>query len=146
MTYYIATILDLPIDKAIERVESALAREGFGILTRIDISKTLLEKIGASFRPYVILGACNPKLAFEALQIEDKVGTMLPCNVVVQETGPGRSEIAAIDPVASMQAIDNAALKEAAKRVRDKLAAMIEDLASEGDGSRSSAAGQGHSG
>jgi uncharacterized protein (DUF302 family) len=135
MTYYIAATLALPIEEAIERVEAALGREGFGVLTRIDLSKTLKEKIGASFRPYVILGACNPKLAFEALQIEEKVGTMLPCNVIVQETGPGRSEVAAIDPVASMQAIDNPRLGEAAVRVREKLAAVIDDLASYEGGS-----------
>lgn len=131
MTYYLATTLPLPIDQAIERVEAALAREGFGVLTRIDIAATLKEKIGAALRPYMILGACNPKLAFEALQVEDKVGTMLPCNVVVQETSPGRSEVAAIDPVASMQAIDNPELREAAGHVRDKLAAVIEDLGGE---------------
>ena len=135
MTYYIAATVPFPIEQAIERVEAALGREGFGVLTRIDLSKTLKEKIGASFRPYVILGACNPKLAFEALQIEEKVGTMLPCNVIVQETGPGRSEVAAIDPVASMQAIDNPKLGEAAVRVREKLAAVIDDLASDGGGS-----------
>ena len=133
MTYYMAARLNLPMDQAIERAEAALAKEGFGVLTRIDLSKTLREKIGVSFRPYVILGACNPKLAFEALTVEDKVGTMLPCNVVVQETGPGQSEVAAIDPVASMQAIDNAALKEAAVRVREKLAAVIANLAGSAD-------------
>ena len=133
MTYYMAASLDVPMDRAIERAEAALANEGFGVLTRIDLSKTLREKIGVSFRPYVILGACNPKLAFEALTVENKVGTMLPCNVVVQETGPGRSEVAAIDPVASMQAIDNAALREAAVRVREKLAAVIADLAGSAD-------------
>ena len=131
MTYYLGTRLALPIGQAIERVEAALGREGFGVLTRIDIAKTLEEKIGASLQPYVILGACNPKLAFEALQVEDKVGTMLPCNVVVQEIAPGESEVAAIDPVASMQAIDNPKLKEAATHVREKLAAVIEALAGE---------------
>lgn len=133
MSYYVAASLDLPIGEAIARVEAALAKEGFGVITRIDIARTLKEKLDVSFRPYVILGACNPKLAFEALQIEDKVGTMLPCNVVVQETGPGRSEVAAIDPVASMQAIDNPALQEAALRVRAKLAAVIDRLAAEKD-------------
>ena len=135
MTYYIAATMALPIEEAIERVEAALGREGFGVLTRIDLAKTLKEKIGASFRPYVILGACNPKLAFEALQVEEKVGTMLPCNVIVQETEPGRSEVAAIDPVASMQAIDNPKLRQAAVRVREKLAAVIDDLARDGGGS-----------
>lgn len=130
MGYYIATSVDLPIDQAIARTEAALSREGFGVLTRIDVAATLQQKIGAAFRPYVILGACNPTLAHEALLLEDKVGTMLPCNVVVQEVQPGKSEVAAIDPVASMQAIDNAALTEAAVRVRAKLAAVIADIAS----------------
>ena len=128
MAYYIATTLDLPSDEAAERVEAALSQEGFGVLTRIDIAKTLKEKIGETVHPYRILGACNPKLAFEALQAEDKVGTMLPCNVVVQETAPGRSEVAAIDPVASMQAIDNPTLQAAAEQVREKLAAVIASL------------------
>ncbi|KHK91013.1 DUF302 domain-containing protein [Novosphingobium malaysiense] len=135
MAYYISTSLDLPIADAAERVEAALSKEGFGVLTRIDLAKTLKEKIGESFHPYLILGACNPKLAFEALQAEDKVGTMLPCNVVVQETGPGRSEVAAIDPVASMQAIDNPTLKAAAERVREKLAAVVGSLGGTQDGS-----------
>ena len=128
MTYHIATSLPLPIDEAIERVEAALAHEGFGVLTRIEVAQTLKEKIDVSFRPYVILGACNPKLAHEALQVEDKVGTMLPCNVVVQDTWPGRSEVAAIDPVASMQALDHPKLKQAAEQVRGKLEAVIAEL------------------
>jgi uncharacterized protein (DUF302 family) len=118
----------VPLDLAIERVETALSQEGFGVLTRIDVSKTLRDKIDVTFRPYVILGACNPKLAFEALQIEDKVGTMLPCNVVVQEHSPGESEVAAIDPVASMQAIDSAELQAAAEQVREKLARVVGSL------------------
>jgi uncharacterized protein (DUF302 family) len=123
-----STTLNVPLDLAIERVETALSQEGFGVLTRIDVSKTLRDKIDVTFRPYVILGACNPKLAFEALQIEDKVGTMLPCNVVVQEHSPGESEVAAIDPVASMQAIDSAELQAAAEQVREKLARVVGSL------------------
>jgi uncharacterized protein (DUF302 family) len=130
MRYYIATSVDLPMDEAVARTEAALAREGFGVLTRIDVAATLKQKIGVAFRPYVILGACNPTLAHEALLLEDKVGTMLPCNIVVQQLRPGKSEVAAIDPVASMQAIDNAALKQAAVGVRAKLAAVIADIAS----------------
>lgn len=125
MAYYIATTIQLPIAAAIERVEAALKDEGFGIITRIDIQETLKQKIGVDFRPYVILGACNPKLAHEALTIEDKVGTMLPCNVVVQEMEDGKVEIAAIDPVASMQAIDNPRLHDAAQEVRSKLKNVI---------------------
>ena len=104
MSYYMAATLQVPFDEAIARTEAALKTEGFGVLTRIDVSQTLKAKIDVDFRPYVILGACNPALAHEALNLEDKVGTMLPCNVVVQQFGDGRVEVAAIDPVASMQA------------------------------------------
>ena len=128
MAYYISTKLRLPFADAIERTESALKREGFGIISRIDIEETLRAKIGAQFRPYTILGACNPQLAFEALKLEDKVGTMLPCNVVVQELSPGEVEIAAIDPVASMQAIPNPELLKRAEEVRQKLQRVIDGL------------------
>lgn len=128
MTYYMAATLQMPFDEAIERAEAALKAEGFGVLTRVDIQETLKSKIDVDFRPYTILGACNPKLAHEALQLEDKVGTMLPCNVVVQQSEDGAVEVAAIDPVASMQAIDNPALREAAMVVRDKLMLAIKAL------------------
>ena len=128
MTYYMAATLQMPFDEAIERAEAALKAEGFGVLTRVDIQETLKSKIDVDFRPYTILGACNPKLAHEALQLEDKVGTMLPCNVVVQQSEDGAVEVAAIDPVASMQAIDNPALREAAMVVRDKLMREINEL------------------
>jgi uncharacterized protein (DUF302 family) len=105
-----------------------LKQEGFGIITEIDVKLTFKQKINVDFRNYRILGACNPTLAHEALQIEDKVGTMLPCNVVVQEIAPGKTEIAAIDPVASMQAIDNPRLKRAAERVQMKLRKVIDSL------------------
>ena len=125
MSYYIATKIAAGFDETIARVEEALKAEGFGVLTRIDVRETLKAKIGADFRPYTILGACNPALAHEALQLEDKVGTMLPCNVVVQSWGDNETEVAAIDPVASMQAIDNPDLKKAAGEVRDRLARVI---------------------
>ena len=128
MAYYLATALQMPLDKAIERVEAALSDQGFGVLTRVDVSQTLRDKLDVSFHPYVILGACNPQLAHEALQIEDKVGTMLPCNVVVQELTPGETEVAAIDPVASLQSIENLKLKAAATQVRDKLSEVINSL------------------
>lgn len=128
MSYYIATSVSLPFDQAIEAAEAALAEEGFGVISRIDIQATLKAKIGADFRPYTILGACNPKLAHEALQLEDKVGTMLPCNVVVQDLGSGETEIAAIDPVASMQAIENSELASAATEVRAKLQRVIDSV------------------
>jgi uncharacterized protein (DUF302 family) len=128
MTYYTARKIQQPIADAIARVEAALKDEGFGVLTRIDVAETLRQKIGAEMRPYVILGACNPKLAFEAIKREDKVGTMLPCNVIVQEVAPGQSEVAAIDPVASMQAIDNAELLAIAAEVSEKLRRVVERL------------------
>ncbi|MBS7668583.1 DUF302 domain-containing protein [Croceicoccus sp. 1NDH52] len=128
MSYYIAKTLPVTLEEAINLTEAALKKEGFGVLTKIDIASTLKEKIGADFRPYTILGACNPKLAHEALQIEDKVGLMLPCNVIVQDAGGGQSEVAAIDPVASMQAIENEDLLKAAGEVRAKLERVIADL------------------
>ena len=130
MSYYIATNVEGPFADAVTRVEAALSQEGFGVLTRIDIEATLKSKIGAEFRPYVILGACNPNLAFEALKLEGKVGTMLPCNVVVQQHQGGLVEVAAVDPVASMQAIDNIALRRAAEQVREKLGRVIDSLGS----------------
>ncbi len=129
MPYYIAVTLPVPFDDAIMRTEAALQAEGFGIISRIDIQQTFKLKIDVDFRPYVILGACNPRLAHEALQLEDKVGLMLPCNIIVQKVRAGEVEVAAIDPVASMQAIDNPDLKEAAIVVRDKLSRAIESLA-----------------
>ena len=128
MTYYIKADLQLPFDKATEAVADALKSEGFGIVTRIDMQATLKAKLGVEFRPYVILGACNPALAYDALQLEDKVGTMLPCNVIVQAISSEVSEVAAIDPVESMQAIPNPRLKTAAREVRAKLARVIETL------------------
>ena len=128
MSYYIAATVPLGFEEAISRTEAALAENGFGIISRIDIRETLKNKIGVDFRPYTILGACNPKLAHQALELEDKVGTMLPCNVVVQQTADGRVEVAAIDPVASMQAIENPALLNAAAEVRERLAKVIEAL------------------
>lgn len=128
MSYYIATVLNAPFGEAIEKAEAALKSQGFGIISRIDIKETLKAKIGVDFRPYTILGACNPQLAYEALKLEDKVGTMLPCNVVAQAFGPNETEIAAIDPVASMQAIDNPELAKAAGEVRDRLERVIRSL------------------
>lgn len=128
MSYYFAKTLSTGFEEAVRRTIDALKHEGFGIITEIDVKDTFKKKINVDFRSYRILGACNPSLAHEALNIEDKVGTMLPCNVVVQEIAPGRTEIAAIDPVASMQAIDNPRLKEAAGRVQMKLRKVIDGL------------------
>lgn len=125
MAYYLAKSVSMPFDEAVARTTEALKQEGFGIITEIDIRDTLKRKINVDFRPYRILGACNPALAHEALQTEDKVGTMLPCNVIVQELAPSRVEVAAVDPVASMQAIDNPKLTEKAQIVRSKLEGAI---------------------
>ena len=125
MSYYFSKILSLSFDEAVTRVTQTLKGQGFGVITEIDVTQTLKAKIGVDFRPYRILGACNPTLAHEALKLEDKVGTMLPCNVIVQELGPGRIEVAAIDPVASMAAIDNPALLEKAAIVRGQLEKVI---------------------
>ena len=129
MSYYIATTIEADdIDAAIAIVLEALKAEGFGVLTDIDIKATMKAKLDLDFRPYHILGACNPGLAHKALTAEDKIGALLPCNVVVQEA-EGGFEIAAVDPVASMTAVDNAVLAEIAPMVRDKLARVIAALA-----------------
>ena len=127
MSYYFATTVDLPFDEAIEKVTAALQKEGFGVLTEIDVKGTLHKKLGVDFRNYRILGACNPKMAYQALQNESHIGTMLPCNVIIQETDAG-VEVAAVDPVASMSAIENAALGGVAQEVRAMLQRVIEQL------------------
>ena len=126
MSYYFARSFDRPFAEVVERTRRALQAAGFGVITEIDVAATLKAKLGADFRPYLILGACNPAMAHEALQIEDKVGTMLPCNVVVQASPQGEGvEVAAIDPVASMAAIDNPILAGVAKIVAEKLQGVI---------------------
>lgn len=128
MSYYLGRVLSLSFDPAVARAIDVLKAEGFGIITDIDIRETLKKKIGVDFPSYRILGACNPALAYEALKLENKVGTMLPCNVVIRDAGNGQTEVAAIDPVASMQAIDNPELKRAAEQVRAKLEKVIAQL------------------
>lgn len=127
MSYYFSKSLDIPFSQAVEKTIAALKSHGFGVLTTIDVQATLKEKIGAQFHPYVILGACNPKMAHQALQVEDKIGTMLPCNVVVQRRD-GKTEVAAVDPVASMQAVHSDALASVANQVREQLESVIKDL------------------
>ena len=127
MSYHFSKTLDVPFDEAVARVIEALKGEGFGVLTDIDVSATLKSKLGAEFRPYRILGSCNPKLAYRALQLEDKIGTMLPCNVIVQEH-PRGVEVSAVDPIASMQAIENPDLAELAKEVQSKLRRVVSGL------------------
>jgi uncharacterized protein (DUF302 family) len=128
MSYHFSRQLAMPFDAALARVGEALKHEGFGILTEIDVKATLKSKLGVDFRPYRILGACNPQLAHQALLKEDKIGTMLPCNVIVQELVDGGVEVSAVDPVASMQAIDNPELAEIADQVRGRLKGVIDGL------------------
>lgn len=129
MSYYFNTRKRGSFDVVVAETILALKAEGFGIISEIDVQKTLREKIGVAFRKYMILGACNQTLAHNALQLEDKIGTMLPCNVVVQELEDGVVEVAAIDPVASMLAVDNASLKRAAAEVAQQLKRAIYNLA-----------------
>ncbi|MDA8089264.1 MAG: DUF302 domain-containing protein [Nitrospiraceae bacterium] len=128
MSYYFSKHLNVSFDEAVEKVTAALKKEGFGVLTEIDVHKALKEKIGVDFRKYRILGACNPHYAYKALQAEDKIGTMLPCSVIVQELAPGDIEVAAIDPVASMQAVENPTLMPLAFEVQAKLKNIVESL------------------
>ena len=128
MSYYFSKIIDLPFDKAIEKVTEALKKEGYGILTEIDVKATLKKKLNVDFRNYKILGACNPPFAYEALKAERMIGLMLPCNVIVQETEGGKTEVAAIDPIASMQAVTNANLAKIAKEVQIKLQKVIQNI------------------
>jgi uncharacterized protein (DUF302 family) len=127
LSYYIAKAVSGAFDDAIIRVTEALKKEGFGVLADIDVSATLRKKIGVDFRPYRILGACNPRLAHGALSVEDKIGVMLPCNVIVQQTEQG-VEVAAVDPVASLGRVGAPALDEAAKTVRAALARVVDSL------------------
>ncbi len=126
MTYYFSKTKNVSFDEAIEKVKDELKKEGFGILTEIDVKETLKKKLDVDFRKYRILGACNPPFAYKALQAEVKIGTMLPCNVIVQEISEGVIEIAAIDPVASMQAVGNPQLAEIANQIRAKLRKAVE--------------------
>jgi uncharacterized protein (DUF302 family) len=126
MSYYIARTMSDSFDKTIERVVDALKQEGFGVLTEIDVSNTMKQKLDVNFRKYRILGACNPTLAHRALTVEDKIGVMLPCNVIVQDLGSGQVEVAAIDPTAAMAQVGNAALSQIAEEVRDKLERVVQ--------------------
>ena len=128
MKYYINKTITANFDQAIELVTEALKTEGFGVLSEIDIQQKLNEKLDVDFRKYKILGACNPPNAYKALQQEDKIGTMLPCNVIVQETGENQVEVAAVDPVASMMAVENEQLAGIAKEIKTKLERVIASL------------------
>jgi uncharacterized protein (DUF302 family) len=126
MSYYYSKKMNVGFDEAVSRVTQALEEEGFGVLTEIDVKGTLKKKLDVDFRNYRILGACNPPFAYKALQAEDKIGTMLPCNVIVQETDDGGIEVAAIDPTASMKAIDNPALTDIAETIGRKLKTVVQ--------------------
>ena len=128
MAYYFSKIISESFDDAIQKVTEALKAEGFGILTEIDIKTTLKKKLDVDFYNYKILGACNPPFAYKALQAEDKIGTMLPCNVIVQEKIPGQVEVSTVDPSASMQAIENKTLADIAIEIRARLQKVIEQL------------------
>lgn len=128
MGYYFSKKIETSFEEAVATVTEALKEEGFGILTEIDVGNTLKNKLGVEFRHYKILGACNPPFAYQALQAEDKIGTMLPCNVIVQETAEGHIEVASIDPIASMQAINNPHLEDIAFKIQGKLKKVIDSL------------------
>jgi uncharacterized protein (DUF302 family) len=128
LAYYISTKVGFTFDKTIDLVKEELKKEGFGVLTEIDIRETLKKKLDVDFRNYRILGACNPPFAYKALQAEERIGLMLPCNIIVQELGDGTVDVAAIDPAASMQTVGNPALTEIAALVREKLQKVISRL------------------
>jgi uncharacterized protein (DUF302 family) len=128
MSYYFSRTLDASFDDAVARTRAALVRNGFGVLTEIDVAATLKAKVGADMAPYRILGACSPRHAHRALQAEPLIGTMLPCNVIVREISPGRTDVAAVDPVASMQAITNPDLAGVASEVQALLRDTIAQL------------------
>jgi uncharacterized protein (DUF302 family) len=128
MKYYFNKTLDISFENAVKRVTEELKKEGFGILTDIDVQSTLKKKLDVSFRKYRILGACNPQFAYKALQNESRIGTMLPCNVIVQETEGGDVEVSAIDPISSMQAVQNPDLEDIANQVQAKLKSVVDNL------------------
>jgi uncharacterized protein (DUF302 family) len=128
MSYHFSKKITMSFEDAVTRVTEVLKKEGFGVLTDIDVQVTLKKKLNADFRKYRILGACNPPFAYQALQTEDKIGTMLPCNVIVQEPGGGVVEVAAVAPAASMAAVRNPKLSEIAGQVRAKLKTVIDGL------------------
>ena len=128
MKYYMSTTFNGTFDDAVNKVTEELKKYGFGVLTEIDIKETLKKKLDVDFKKYKILGACNPDNAHKALMVEDKIGTMLPCNVIVEEHEDGVVEVSAVDPMASMQAVENAELKPIAKFIRDQLEKVIHDV------------------
>jgi uncharacterized protein (DUF302 family) len=128
VSYYFKKTLSIGFDQAIQRIIEELKKEGFGILTKIDVKETIKKKLNEDFRKYHILGACNPPFALNALKAEDKIGLMLPCNVIVQQISENEIEVAAIDPVSAMQGIENPTLGEIAKQVQAKLRSAVENV------------------
>ena len=128
MSYYISTKMNLSFEEAIDKVTEELKKEGFGILTEIDVKATMKKKLDVDFYNYKILGACNPPFAYKALISEDKIGTMLPCNVIVQEKTLGEVEVSAVDPAASMQAVKNVMLQDLAGEVQTRLKRVMDAL------------------
>ena len=133
MSYYFGTTVNKAFDQAIALVTDALQSEGFGVLTEIDVRATMKKKLDIEYRNHKILGACNPTFAHKALTVKDKLGTLLPCNVIVQEWEPGKIEISAVDPVASMQAVNSAALEGIANEIAGRLRRVIDAVGTNGD-------------
>jgi len=128
MDYYNTKVVNLSFDEAISKVTEELKKEGFGVLTEIDVRETLKKKLDVDFRKYKILGACNPTFAYKALQIEDKIGTMLPCNIIIQENSQGKTEVSSINPRVSMQTVKNEELDSVATQIADKLKKVLENV------------------
>ena len=128
MEYHYSKIVPLAFEAAIAKVTEELKKEGFGILTEIDVQATLKKKLDVEFRPYRILGACNPHFAYKAFQLEDHIGVLLPCNVIVQDRGPGKTEVSAVNPMSSMQSVQNPSLGDVAKEVTSRLRKVIDSL------------------
>lgn len=128
MSYYFSKVMFTPFEDALNLVRQALAARGFGVISDIDVAATLKSKLGVDMRAYRILGACNPSYAYEALQLEPLIGTMLPCNVIVREEAPGHVEVAAVNPIASMQAVNNPELAAIARDVEARLREMVASL------------------
>jgi len=128
MKYYIETTTNLSFDETVEKATEELKSEGFGVLSEIDIHDKLKEKLDVDFRKYKILGACNPPRAYKALQAEDKIGTMLPCNVIIQEIGDNKVEVAAVNPVTSMMAVENSDLAQVAEEIKEKLEKVVASI------------------
>jgi uncharacterized protein (DUF302 family) len=129
INYGYSKIVNIGYDQAIEKVTTELQNEGFGVLTEIDVQATLKKKLDVDLKPYKILGACNPPNAYKALQAEEQIGLMLPCNVIIYVNSDGKTVVAAVDPIASMQAVDNESLGEVAATIRKKLEKVINSLA-----------------